>query len=950
MLNRAPTLHRLSIQAFEPVLIEGSAIRLHPLTCSAYNADFDGDQMAVHVPLSVEAQMEARQLMLAPNNIFSPASGRPITTPTQDIILGIYYLTYTRPNSRPGDEDPIPLFENPTEVEYALASRKVDYHGWIRVRNPDYGKETIFGEKDRKMLLTSPGRVRFNEIWPDGLGFINRTVGKKQIGDIIWRCYQVAGQADTVLTLDALKDLGFREATRSGCSIGIVDMVIPEEKGPEIKKAYDEIEKVSKHYRNGIITNGERYQKVIDIWTRATDNIANVLFRKLEFNEGEEMANPLFMMVDSGARGNKNQIKQLSGMRGLMAKPSGEIIERPIISNFREGLSVLEYFISTHGARKGLADTALKTADSGYMTRKLVDVSQDVIVTQQDCGTVQGLVVHAIYSGDEESASLATRVFGRVSCEKVTDPVTGEVIVDVNDLLTEVRSNRIEGIGHERLKIRSALTCESERGCCRACYGLNLATGTYAKIGEAVGIIAAQSIGEPGTQLTMRTFHSGGVAIGANKQPFIEARSKGILHYQDLRVVEDFEGSYVVLNKNGNVSVRDANGLELELHKIVVGSKISVKDGAEVAKGDQLATWDPHSVPIITEMAGKVEFRDMIPGITVQTETDKETGKKGMTVTEHKEDLHPQVVIVDPKSGEVLASYSVPVGAHLSVKEKQKIAGGTQLARTPRKVTKTKDITGGLPRVAELFEARRPKDACVIAKIDGVISFGANVRGKKKVIVTHEESGESVDHLVQMGRHMTVAEGDTVARGDQITEGPVAPEDLLEACGVQELQEHLVNEVQSVYRAQGVEINDKHIEIIIRQMLRKVKISDPGDTSFLWGDQIERVTFKKENEQMIEQGGKPAEAEPVLLGITKASLETESFISAASFQDTTRVLTDAATLGKVDYLKGFKENVIMGHLIPAGTGFDTHRDIDIEFTVEEPEPQVEEAPQEAETA
>lgn len=950
MLNRAPTLHRLSIQAFEPVLIEGSAIRLHPLTCSAYNADFDGDQMAVHVPLSVEAQMEARQLMLAPNNIFSPASGRPITTPTQDIILGIYYLTYTRPNSRPGDEDPIPTFENPTEVEFALASRKVDYHGWIRVRNPDYGKETIFGDKDLKMLITSPGRVRFNEIWPDGLGFINQTIGKKQIGDIIWRCYQVAGQADTVKTLDALKDLGFREATRSGCSIGIVDMVIPDEKEPEIKKAYDEVEKVSKHYRNGIITDGERYQKVIDIWTRATDNIANVLFRKLEFNEGGETANPLFMMVDSGARGNKNQIKQLSGMRGLMAKPSGEIIERPITSNFREGLSVLEYFISTHGARKGLADTALKTADSGYMTRKLVDVSQDVIVTQQDCGTVQGLVVHAIYAGDEESASLATRVFGRVSCVKVTDPVSGEVIVDVNDLLTEVRSKRIEDIGHERLKIRSALTCESERGCCRACYGLNLATGNYAKIGEAVGIIAAQSIGEPGTQLTMRTFHSGGVAIGANKQPFIEARSKGVLHYQDLRVVEDVEGNYVVLNKNGNVSVRDVNGLELELHKIVVGSVISVKDGAEVAKGDQIATWDPHSVPIITEMAGAVEFRDMIPGITVQTETDKETGKKGMTVTEHKEDLHPQVVIVDKKSGEVLASYSVPVGAHLSVKEKQKIAGGTQLARTPRKVTKTKDITGGLPRVAELFEARRPKDACVIAKIDGVISFGANVRGKKKVIVTHEESGESVDHLVQMGRHMTVAEGDTVARGDQITEGPVAPEDLLEACGVQELQEHLVNEVQSVYRAQGVEINDKHIEIIIRQMLRKVKISDPGDTSFLWGDQIERMTFKKENEEMIEQGGKPAEAEPVLLGITKASLETESFISAASFQDTTRVLTDAATLGKVDYLKGFKENVIMGHLIPAGTGFDTHRDIDIEFTVEEPEPQVEEAPQEADTA
>lgn len=951
MLNRAPTLHRLSIQAFEPVLIEGSAIRLHPLTCSAYNADFDGDQMAVHVPLSVEAQMEARQLMLAPNNIFSPASGRPITTPSQDIILGTYYLTYTRPNSRPGEEDPIPMFENSTEVEYALAARKVSYHGWVRLRNPDYGKETIFGDKDRKMLVTSPGRVRFNEIWPEGLGFINQTVGKKQMSDIIWRCYQVSAQSGTVETLDKLKNLGFQEATRSGCSIGIVDMVIPEEKESEIKKAYAEIEKVSKHYRNGIITDGERYQKVVDIWTKATDNIANVLFRKLEFNEGEEMANPLFMMVDSGARGNKNQIKQLSGMRGLMAKPSGEIIERPITSNFREGLSVLEYFISTHGARKGLADTALKTADSGYMTRKLVDVSQDVIVTQRDCGTVQGLQVHAIYSGDEESASLAMRIFGRVSCERVVHPVSEEVIVDVNDLITEEKANQIEDIGHERLKIRSALTCESERGCCQLCYGLNLATGNMTKIGEAVGIIAAQSIGEPGTQLTMRTFHSGGVAVGVNKQPFIEARSKGVLQYVDLRVVEDTEGNFVVLNKNGSISIRDKNGLELESHKIVIGSVISVKDEAEVGKGDQIATWDPHSVPIITEKPGLVEFRDMIPGITVQTETDKETGKKGMTVTEHKEDLHPQVVIVDAGSGEVLASYSIPVGAHLSVKEKQKIAGGTQLARTPRKVAKTKDITGGLPRVAELFEARRPKDSCVIAKIDGIISFGPNVRGKKKVIVTDEETGESVDHLVPMGRHMIVAEGDTIARGDQITEGPVAPEDLLEACGVQELQEHLVNEVQSVYRAQGVEINDKHIEIIIRQMLRKVKISDPGDTSFLWGDQVERMTFKKENEEMIEQGGKPAEAEPVLLGITKASLETESFISAASFQDTTRVLTDAATLGKVDFLKGFKENVIMGHLIPAGTGFDTHRDSDIEFTVEEPEPQVEEEePQEAETA
>ena len=943
MLNRAPTLHRLSIQAFEPVLIEGSAIRLHPLTCGAYNADFDGDQMAVHVPLSVEAQMECRQLMLATNNIFSPASGRPVITPSQDIILGTYYLTWAKINTQKEIEKlgHIPLFENTTEVEFAIANRKVDYHQPIRVRNPDYGKDTRFGDKESKIIETTPGRVRFNEIWPEGVGFFNANVGKGQIGDIIWRCYQAAGGKATVETMDKLKAIGFAEATRSGCSIGIVDMVIPEEKPEELKKAYSEVDTVNKQYRNGVITDGERYQKVVDIWTRAGDNIANALYRKLEFNEGKEKANPLFMMVDSGARGNKNQIKQLSGMRGLMAKPSGEIIERPITSNFREGLSVLEYFISTHGARKGLADTALKTADSGYMTRKLVDVSQDVILTEPDCGTVKGITVHAIYSGDEEAASLQSRIFGRTSCEKIVDPVTNKTIVKVGQLMDEDTSIAVENIGHERLKIRSPLTCESERGCCQACYGLNLATGNLGKIGEAVGIIAAQSIGEPGTQLTMRTFHSGGVALGATKQPEIKAKAKGVAFYKDLRTVEDVDGNFVVLNKNGSLSVRDDNGLELESYNVVIGSVISVADGGAVKKGQSILTWDPHSVPIIAESGGKVEFRDMISGITVQSETDKATGKKGMTVTEHKEDLHPQVVIVDAKSGDVLHSYSIPVGAHLSVKEKAKIAGGTQLARTPRKVAKTGDITGGLPRVAELFEARRPKDACVIVKLDGEISFGGTVRGKRKVIVTHTESGETADHLVPMGKAMIVGEGDMVVRGDQITEGPVAPEDLLEACGPQALQEHLNNEVQMVYRSQGVEINDKHIEIIIRQMLRKVKITEPGDTEFLWGDQIEKSTFKIENDRVLAEGGKPAEAEPVLLGITKASIETESFISAASFQDTTRVLTEAATLGKIDTLRGFKENVILGHLIPAGTGFPVHKNSDFDMTVEEPEPIVE---------
>ncbi|MEP4932761.1 MAG: hypothetical protein ABJ221_12125, partial [Haloferula sp.] len=739
--------------------------------------------------------------------------------------------------------------------------------------------------------------------------------------------------------------LGFKEASRSGCSIGIVDMVVPEEKPAVIKDAYSQVEKVTKQYRNGVITDGERYQKVVDIWTHASDTIASLLYRKLEHNDGKPGLSPLYMMVDSGARGNRSQIKQLSGMRGLMAKPSGEIIEHPITSNFREGLSVLEYFISTHGARKGLTDTALKTADSGYMTGKLVDVAQDVIVTQHDCETVNGILIQPIYDGDEESVSLATRIYGRVSCETVKDPVSGEVILATDDIIDENMAAAVERIGYGRFKIRSVLTCEADRGCCAKCYGLDLATSKGVKIGEAVGIIAAQSIGEPGTQLTMRTFHVGGVATSALKQPIIKAKHTGYVVYKDLHTVESADGKWVVLNKNGSLSIRDKDGLELESHNIVIGCEIEIKDGEDVKKGATVATWDPYNVPIITEKAGKVEFRDMIAGITVQSETDKETGKKGMVVTEHKEDLHPQVIIIDPKTNEVRASYSIPVDAHLSTKEGGTITGGTQLAKTPRKVAlaRNKDITGSLPRVAELFEARKPNDACVIAKIDGEISFGGTVRGKKKVIATDPESGESVDHLVPMGRHIIVTEGDSVKRGDQITEGPVSPEDLLEACGAQELQERLVNEVQSLYRVQGVEINDKHIEIIIRQMLRKVKISDPGDAvKYLSGDQIDRSTFIKVNEEIVANGGKAAEAEPVLLGITKASLETDSFISAASFQDTTRVLTEAATLGKIDYLTGLRENVIMGHLIPAGTGFDCHRDSEIEFTVEEPEPIVNE--------
>ena len=939
LLNRAPTLHRLSIQAFEPQLIEGEAIRIHPLVCTAYNADFDGDQMAVHVPLSVEAQMEARMLMLAPNNIFSPSSGKPITTPSQDIPLGCYYLTQN-PRGEKNDQR-IPLFADAAEVELAIAEEAIGTHSRIRFGNPDYGLNTIYGSKETKVLDTTAGRVIFNQIWPPELGFYNKVCGKKQLSDIIWRCYKAVGQARTVETLDRLKEMGFRSATKAGISIGITDMIIPREKSTQLEKAYREIAEVEKQYRRGIITDGERKNKVQDIWTHTGEELANALFRTLEYNDGRKDMNPVFMMVDSGARGNRTQVKQLAGMRGLMAKPSGEIIERPIISNFREGLSVLEYFISTHGARKGLADTALKTADSGYLTRKLVDASQDVIITEEDCGTINGIIVRPIYEGDEEVVSLSTRIIGRTSCETVKDPVTGKAVITSGQIADEEIAAALEKVGLEQLKIRSALTCESKRGICAKCYGRNLATGLPVKLGEAVGIIAAQSIGEPGTQLTMRTFHVGGTASQTFKQPIIKAKNEGIVRFNDLKVVESTDSNFVVLNKNGTVSVHARDGRELESYNIVIGSVIAINDGGLVKKGETFIQWDPYNVPIITEKAGRIEFRDMIQGVTIRKEVDEATGVMGTVVIEHKEDLHPQLVIVGEKK-EVFASYSIPAGAHIEVKEAQKVPAGTRLARTPRKIAKTKDITGGLPRVAELFEARRPKDAAEIAKIDGVVDIGGTVRGKRRVMVTDPDTGAEEEHLIPLSKHVIVFKGDFVKKGQQLTEGPVVPHEVLDVCGPQELQEHLLNEVQEVYRLQGVEINDKHIEIIVRQMLRKVKITDPGDTSLLWGDQVDRLEFAAENERVIEKGGKPADASPVLLGITKASLETDSFISAASFQDTTRVLTEAATLGKVDRLRGFKENVIMGHLIPAGTGFKKNREIEIvhigDALQSEPEP------------
>jgi DNA-directed RNA polymerase subunit beta' len=943
LLNRAPTLHRLSVQAFEPQLIEGEAIRIHPLVCTAYNADFDGDQMAVHVPLSVEAQMEARLLMMAPNNIFSPSSGKPIITPTQDITLGCYYLTAEPRTPMPADTRQLKLFGSKAEVLFAYDDGAVKTHDRIRLANPDYGRKTEFGDANKKVIETTVGRVTFSEIWPEGMGFYNKSAGKTQLGDLIWRCYKIGGHEQTVAMLDKLKELGFREATKSGCSIGIDDMIIPEEKDHEIDSAQKQIKEVEKQHRKGIITSGERYNKIVDIWTHATDQISNVMFKTLEKNQGKKEFNPVYLMVDSGARGNRQQVRQLAGVRGLMAKPSGDIIEKPILANFREGLTVLEYFISTHGARKGLADTALKTADSGYMTRKLVDVAQDVIIREDDCGTTNGIWVQAIYEGEDEVVKLADRINGRFSCDDIANPSNPkESLVRANEEIDEVKAKAIDAAGVEKVKIRSVLTCESKHGVCKCCYGRNLATGALVKLGEATGIIAAQSIGEPGTQLTMRTFHIGGTAAVQFKVPQIKAKYEGTIRYNDLRLVQLEDGSNIVLNKNGSVSILADDGRELENHTVVIGAVISVPDGGKVKKGETFVQWDPYNVPILSEKAGKVKFHDIIEGVTMKQEVDETTGQEAMVIIEHKEDLHPQIIISDDK-GEPAANYPIPSGAHIVVNEGDKIVAGTLMARTPRKTSKTKDITGGLPRVAELFEARRPKDASEISKIDGIVDFGASVRGKRCIVIKDPQTGVEEEHLIAIGKHVIVFKGDYVKKGQQLTEGPIDPHEILDICGPQELQEHLVNEVQEVYRLQGVTINDKHIEIIVRQMLRKVRITEPGDTTFLWGEQIDKLEFEGENERVEKMGGKPAEASPVLLGITKASLETESFLSAASFQDTTRVLTEAATRSRVDSLRGFKENVIMGHIIPAGTGFDHHRKVRlkplVEIEDEEPAPE-----------
>jgi len=937
LLNRAPTLHRLSVQAFEPVLIEGEAIRIHPLVCTAYNADFDGDQMAVHVPLSVEAQLEARLLMMAPLNIFSPSSGKPIMTPTQDIPLGCYYLT-AEPRKARKEGDRIVLCGSKQEVIFALMDGSLKTHDRVRLKNPDFGRKTVYGNATDRVIETTVGRVIFSEIWPPELGFANFVVGKSKLGDLILNCYKTVGHERTVTTLDKLKEIGFEQATRAGVSIGIDDMIVPTEKQKEIKEALHQIGEVERQHKKGVITNQERYNKVVDIWTHCTDQIGSVMLKTLDSNQGKKEYNPVSLMVDSGARGNKAQVRQLAGLRGLMAKPSGEIIEKPILSSFREGLTVLEYFISTHGARKGLADTALKTADSGYMTRKLVDAAQDVIIREEDCGTSAGISVQSIYEGEEEVVKISERIVGRYAAEDIHDPADLKTrLIAAGEEFDEAKAKSIDRSGLEKVKIRSVLTCETKIGICAKCYGRHLGTGKLVKKGEAVGIIAAQSIGEPGTQLTMRTFHVGGVATGTYKQPQIKAKQDAKVRYNDLRVVSLGDGNNIVLNKNGTVSLLSPEGKELDTHSIVVGSIISVPDGGMVKKGDVFIEWDAYNVPIISEKAGVVKFLDIIEGVTMKQEVDETTGSEDMVIIEHKEDLHPTIIVEDAKSGEPLAQYPIPAGAHLVVTEGDEIGAGSLLAKTPRKASKTKDITGGLPRVAELFEARRPKDAAEISKIDGVVDFGASIRGKRCVLVKDLHTGVEEEHLIPIGKHIIVYKGDFVKKGQQLTDGPVVPHEILDVCGPHELQEHLVNEIQEVYRLQGVTINDKHIEIIIRQMLRKVRITEPGDTLFLWGEQIDKLAFEEENDRVEKMGGKPAEAAPVLLGITKASLETESFLSAASFQDTTRVLTEAATMGKFDYLRGFKENVIMGHIIPAGTGFDLHRNIKVKPLVEVPE-------------
>ncbi|MGE0594500.1 MAG: DNA-directed RNA polymerase subunit beta' [Vicinamibacterales bacterium] len=949
LLNRAPTLHRLGIQAFEPVLVEGKAIRIHPLVCTAFNADFDGDQMAVHIPLSPEAQIEASVLMMSANNILSPANGAPIAVPSQDIVLGCYYLTKVKRGAKGegrafGSVDDVLLALDAAELE-TLSPIRLRFTGQLQdlttARDDQDVLHTDVQEVHGKIINTTVGRVILNESLPKGMPFVNGLLKKKGLQQLVQRCYLESGLERTVEMLDSLKTLGFTYATRSGLSIGIDDLVIPGNKPQLVGNARNEVIKVEQQYLEGAITNGERYNKIIALWSEVTEKIADEMFGEMaELDKTGRSFNPVYIMADSGARGSKQQIRQLAGMRGLMAKPSGEIIEMPITSNFREGLTVMQYFISTHGARKGLADTALKTADSGYLTRRLVDVAQDVIISEIDCGTLDGIEARAIVESGEIIEPLRDRIVGRVTLERISDPFSSDTIVDQSEEIDEDKASAIQEAGIEKVKIRSVLTCAARRGVCAKCYGRDLATGRLVELGQAVGVIAAQSIGEPGTQLTMRTFHIGGTASRVSEQNTLEAKHTGSVRYEGLQVVETHKGQpqsqLIVMNRNGSLVVADEKGRDRERYPIVYGARLKVKDGQKVTQGQNLVEWDPYTFSILTEDVGTVKFKDIIEGLTVHEEVDEVTGLSRFIIMDSADEKKQPAIELRDKSGKVLKKYPMPSHAHLMVQDGEGVEAGDVLAKIPRETTKTKDITGGLPRVVELFEARKPRDPAVISEIDGVAKDGGIVKGQRKLIILPDDGTEAREYSLPRGVHVNVHEGERVRAGEQLMDGPSNPHDILRVLGEKELQKYLVNEIQEVYRLQGVNINDKHIEVIARQMMRWVRIEDVGDTEFLIDEQVDKFRFLEENERVIADGGRPATAQPLLLGITKASLSTDSFISAASFQETTRVLTEASISGKVDYLRGLKENVTMGRLIPAGTGFEWYRHVSI--PADEPPP------------
>jgi DNA-directed RNA polymerase subunit beta' len=945
LLNRAPTLHRLGIQAFEPVLIEGKAIQLHPLVCTAFNADFDGDQMAVHVPLSLEAQLEARALMMSSNNILSPANGDPIIVPSQDVVLGLYYMTRDRVNAK-GEGM---MFADVQEVHRAYESRNADLQAKVRVRIREYvANPAGEGWKPRwRVVETTVGRALLSDILPKGLPFelVNRDMTKKAISGVINACYRSVGLKETVVFADQLMYTGFHYATRAGVSIGVDDMVVPQQKSKILASAEREVKEIQSQYGSGLVTDGERYNKVVDIWSRTNDQVAKAMMDKLGTEEvsnakgdkiHQKSFNSIFMMSDSGARGSAAQIRQLAGMRGLMAKPDGSIIETPITANFREGLNVLQYFISTHGARKGLADTALKTANSGYLTRRLVDVAQDLVVTEEDCGTSNGLTMNPIVEGGDVVEGLGERVLGRVTAIDILKPGSEEVLAPIGTLLDEKLVAQMEAEGIDQIKVRSPINCDTRYGVCANCYGRDLARGHRINIGEAVGVIAAQSIGEPGTQLTMRTFHIGGAASRAAAVNAVEVKSKGAVRVHNLKTVHNEKGHWVAVSRSGEVGVIDEFGRERERYKIPYGAQITVKEGDIVESGQIVATWDPHTHPVVTEVSGFLKFQDFFDGITVSSQVDEYTGLSSTVVTDPKQrgsggkDLRPMVRLVNAKGKEVCfgntdipAAYALPAGAIVSLEDGAKVGVGDIIARIPQESSKTRDITGGLPRVADLFEARKPKDSAILAEYSGTVSFGKETKGKRRLIIT-DEQGEKHEELIPKWRHLNVFEGEHVERGEVIADGEPNPHDILRLQGVPSLANYLVREIQDVYRLQGVRINDKHIEVIIRQMLRKVEIVDTGETPLLKGEQLDRSRVTDVNDRIHEQGKRTAAVEPVLLGITKASLATESFISAASFQETTRVLTEAAVRGLKDDLRGLKENVIVGRLIPAGTGSFHH--------------------------